>query len=521
MDKKGLKLLLFFSFFVIFAISAIGATRRFEEYSHVYKYASRVVTLPSFSTLFPNRVLAAETQTKNKNNETLKPVTFLTTIPRAGIIAAFIMAFILVFEVFFLKLHRPKQPYVDGYEPAPGTQNGSIDIKSVPVVSQQPPPPPKPVTVKQIGRRGPGVPTDKIFTAVILLLLLTVLPLALFLTRQKQEIRKRADEPQCCSGTPECPAGQQCVRSDNATCNAQGKGLCQPQPGDLPGCCRDDNDCAPWEVCQDGNGACSTNKSCRSRAGCSRDSDCLPGNHCVGGTCVGSGTLECHATKDGVTIVNNTGQSLSCSGTYSACQSRRDSRQDCESNNRCSGETSQTGSFVLDAGASKSFGSIQPTCDAWQTDVQITCDHGFSCNNANNGCEWNDQLCVSPSTTPPSTPTPTVPSTTPTVPVSYDCQCDNVVADKTIVTEGDVITFTGYGWVSDSSDQIDSIRFFVKKGGVDRVTQTVTAVRDTSRDVNGKYYYRASFSYSVEEAGSDYSVSVVVHSVKLGWRPRG
>lgn len=517
MDKKGSKLFLLFSIFLFLALFSTSVMPRHAKSIYVNMSISRILVLSSFSTSYPAQVIAAETQTKAKNNEALRPVTFLSTIPRAGVTAAFIMALILLFEVFFLKLHRPRQP-LNGYESMPEAQNGST--KS-PQIDYQPPPPPKPIAVKQAGSRGLGIPADKIFTTVLLLLLLAVLPLALFLTRQRQEIRKRAEEPQCCSGTPECPAGQQCVRSDNATCNAQGKGLCQPQPGDLPGCCRDDNDCAPWEVCQDGNGACSTNKSCRSRAGCSRDSDCLPGNRCVGGTCVGSGTLECHATKDGVTVVNNTGQSLNCSGTYSACQSRRDSRQDCEANNRCSGGVSQTGNFALDVGASRSFGSIQPTCDAWQTDVQITCDHGFSCNNANNGCEWNDQLCVSPSTTPPSTPTPTVPSSTPTVPVSYDCQCDNVVADKTIVTEGDVITFTGYGWVSDPTDQIDSIRFFVKKGGVDRIAQTATAVRDASRDAGGRYYYQASFSYSAEEAGSDYSVSVVVHSVKLGWRPRG
>jgi|GEM_PF-5268226 len=214
----------------------------------------------------------------------------------------------------------------------------------------------------------------------------------------------------CCSGTPECASGEQCVRKPGSSCDRDGgKGVCQPKPlpDDPAGCCRDDNDCASWETCVSGNGACSTNKSCRSRAGCANDSDCLPGNRCVGGTCVGAGTLECHATSNGVTVVNKLGMKVDCSGTYASCQSRRGSKQECQTRDSCDGSPRQTGNFSLENNESRSFGGIQPTCDAWQTDIQITCG-GVSCSNADHGCEWDDQRCS------PPTATPTIPSNTPT-----------------------------------------------------------------------------------------------------------
>jgi len=196
---------------------------------------------------------------------------------------------------------------------------------------------------------------------------------------------------ECCSGTPECSQGYQCMRTDDPNCST-----CQAQPGNLPGCCRNDNDCAHWEVCQSGNGACDTGKSCRSQAGCDPskgDSDCLTGNKCVNGTCVGENTLECHADQNGVRIVNNTGQTISGTATFFSKWCSHKNNSDCF----CSGTPSSedlSGGKALKPGESWSrniVGSGPSQNCAWQSDLKFAW-----CDNANHGCVSGCEEAVEP-----------------------------------------------------------------------------------------------------------------------------
>ncbi|MFA6518958.1 MAG: hypothetical protein WCV93_04925, partial [Candidatus Shapirobacteria bacterium] len=90
---------------------------------------------------------------------------------------------------------------------------------------------------------------------------------AVVLVKQPQDTRNLAQS--ACTSNADCPA-------DKPNCDA---GQCKG------GSCRDDNDCASWEVCQSGG--------CRSRSGCTRDSDCADGKRCNNGTCEGGTPPTC------------------------------------------------------------------------------------------------------------------------------------------------------------------------------------------------------------------------------------
>ena len=293
----------------------------------------------------------------------------------------------------------------------------------------------------------------------------------------------------CCSGTPECPDGQQCIQTDDPDCST-----CQPMPGNLPGCCNGPNDCAHWEACVAGNDACDSNKSCRSQAGCDPakgDSDCLPGNKCVNGTCVGENTLECHADENGVQIVNNTGQTIS--GTVNWYSSRCDS-DTCF----CSGSPSSadlTGDKALDPGESWSQNITGSGC-SWQSDVQFAW-----CSNANNGC------IAGCGDTPTSTPTPT-----PTVPTNYAISCKKLAAydedwqlisNLNTISTNDTVYFVVEGLCDEPQSGISDARFRINSG--------------SWQNPNGKKWDKFYYQYAVAKAGN-YKVEAMVSNPILGWR---
>jgi hypothetical protein len=288
----------------------------------------------------------------------------------------------------------------------------------------------------------------------------------------------------CCSGTTTCPSGQQCLRTSNPACST-----CQTQPGNLPGCCNSDTDCAHWETCQSGNAACTSGKSCHSTAGCKIDSDCLVGNKCVGGTCIGSGSLECSADSSGVSINNKTDKPVSGTATYFSkwCN-------DSGGTNCFCGGTPTSVAVTLQPGESWSRGIVgngPPTNCAWQSDLTFP-----GCDNANHGCETG---CSTPTNTP--TPTPVI-----------SCQCGQIKAydttwklltsaDLATLKAGDKVRFTVSGTAT--SGTIDKSRFKVNGG---TYAETVT-----KKSATQEFYYE----YTIPANVTSFSVEAQVHHAGL------
>jgi hypothetical protein len=239
-------------------------------------------------------------------------------------------------------------------------------------------------------------PVKKLLSILLGIFVVAAIPAGVLLVKQRQELRKEAVVGQCCSGTRDCDNDEQCVRDDASSCES--KSVCKKTT--LPqGCCSSDDDCAAWEKCIDGNGACPSNKSCRSQAGCSKDTDCLPGNKCQNGTCVGAGTLECSANETGVKITNNT--STPAVGNVSWFSTK------CNDANCFCGGQPTTESVNLSPGASWSRAISGAGC-SWQSDVKFSSSGGgISCENANHGCIANCGPTPTGRPTVTATPRPT------------------------------------------------------------------------------------------------------------------
>ena len=195
-------------------------------------------------------------------------------------------------------------------------------------------------------------------------------------------------EQACCSGTRDCPGGQQCIRTLDPDCST-----CQLQPGDYPGWCAGPEDCAHWEVCE--------NNSCRSEAGCVYDSDCAEGAKCISGTCAGVGDVDCFADQTGVSIVNNSDKSITGNVDWFSRWCDHENNPSCT----CKGSPSIENNQTIGPGETWSrniLGNGPPTQCAYQSDITFTGDS--SCHSANANCE---EGCD-------STPTPTPPTSTPT-----------------------------------------------------------------------------------------------------------
>lgn len=313
------------------------------------------------------------------------------------------------------------------------------------------------------------------------------------------------EDQKCCSGSPECGNDGQCV--DRAgSCKDKGQGVCITKPYTNQGCCKGPEDCAPWEVCSGGNSACpdTGDKSCKSKAGCKYNTDCLSGKCQLGGdgvgTCVGEGTLECHADSGGVSVVNKTGQDLKCSGSYSTCQERRSTKAECPASGGCQGQSHPISEFPLAKDGSKNFGSIQPVCDLWQTDIQINCG-GLSCSNSDHGCEWDDTKCGGATPTP--TPTGTVGGVCSYI-KAYNAE-GTVITDFSTIRAGQVIRFA----VKPSSAEFTRGRFQVNSG-VWQPNDDGTSQKNTA----GEFY----MDYTVPIDTTSFTIKAMAKHPVLGWK---
>lgn len=283
---------------------------------------------------------------------------------------------------------------------------------------------------------------------------------------------------QCCSGTPECGSGKQCIKisSDCSTC--------QPMPYNAQGCCQSDSDCAHWESCSISNGACSTGKSCGSHAGCTRDSDCASGR-CQGGTCVGKGTLECQANKDGVKIINNTDKPISGTAVWFSRWCSQENNPDCFC---AGGDFSESVTLAPDevwtrGNTNRSSGPPQ-NC-AWQSDIRFDI-----CHNSDHGCE---EGCGGQ---------------------EYNLSCTRIqayknaaltqpIADLKTISVGETIYFAVSG-ASDEPQGITEARFRINGA---------SWLEPTGKQ-SGKFYRE----YTVPTSGGTYKVEAMVKNPTLGWR---
>lgn len=195
-----------------------------------------------------------------------------------------------------------------------------------------------------------------------------------------------------CEGTTEknCEGGTVRETPNSPNCGFT------PEPTLPPSfpCCTDGTQCRSWERCQANNPACPSGKSCCSLAGCASatQSDCCSGN-CQGGTCVGPGTLECHADETGVKITNNTTQPISGNIRWFSRWCDHRNNPGCS----CGGQSSTVSDKTLQPGETWSggiVGSGPPTSCAWQSDVEFAWCHNTD-SGCVSGCEAVSWACLS------------------------------------------------------------------------------------------------------------------------------
>ncbi len=352
---------------------------------------------------------------------------------------------------------------------------------------------------------------------ILLLALFTGLLIAKKFTKKPSIYNQsQSSNEDCCSGTPECQQRHQddtnhiwrCVVDNSSTCKS--KSVCKPYDKGDPSACNGPQDCAAWEVCQDGH--------CRSKAGCSRDSDCVKGAKCVNGTCQGIDKgIECYADSQGVKIINKTGGKIS--GNVDWFASWCNNPKAC---GYCGGKpnheyvTLEAGQ-VWTRGFTNSENKEKGICD-WQTDLKATLG-SYTCQTADTGCDHNCH--VPPTSTPTPTPTPTVTPTSRPFPPTSCTQVKILKVNgqpyslKTTLKPGDVLLLQGKGDTA-INKTIDQLYFTIfKKGG--------TAVADAGEGTNLEYtisqnvkHYTALYQFTVPDYGV-YSVSLAVHSPEDGW----
>lgn len=82
---------------------------------------------------------------------------------------------------------------------------------------------------------------------------------------------------------------------------------------------------------------------------------------------------------------------------------------------------------------------------------------------------------------------------------------------------GDSLSATIFCYTTDSSDDIDMIRYTLTTPTRSAVTQELTALREVSRDNGGKRFFIAKFNISADSSGN-YNIKGWGHTPRNGWR---
>ena len=130
--------------------------------------------------------------------------------------------------------------------------------------------------------------------------------------------------------------------------------------------------------------------------------------------------------------------------------------------------------------------------------------NGKSCPACSKWVELKTSVSTPTPTPPPATPTltPIPPTSTPvpTAPVTYECHCDSLTADRSLddLAIGDEVNFACVGITNDPAG-IKTIRFTVNRDGTAVRSQGVDASFD--HQDSGWDFYQAFFNYTIEEYG--------------------
>lgn len=372
-----------------------------------------------------------------------------------------------------------------------------------------------------------------IAVGIVSLFFLVSIPLALFLSQNRQDIRQRAAGG-CREGWYETNRYGQCcgchLAKEVIVCHSDIYGDEYIESG----CVADQynaqtctTDCTSGQ-CPAGNGGqsgetCSNQNKCDLAGGCNpaccaSDNDCsgqtcsIPNNYCRGGSsCAPTGGISCSADRNGVSVTNNSGSAKNLNIEWFAAT--------CGGDSGFCGGSPQTISKTLAAGENWNAGIYGQYCGSWQSDVDVSGDatcHADSSGKDNSDCS-----------------TPVSPTPTPIPPIAtYDCRCTDTkiyragtLIEPTQVRLNDTLTFAGYGWIdaAEGTDNIDAMRITIKRNGtvVNTTTQQVIVARDSSQDSGTKRYFKGvSREFVVDQAGN-YTVEVLVHTTKKEWLGSG
>jgi len=354
---------------------------------------------------------------------------------------------------------------------------------------------------------GRGKKTKVILAALGVLLLAATLPVAVYLVKQRQEIRKQAYVGQICQTDADCDG--QCEVCQNGKCETKTCG------GDQ---------CLGWGTC-----------TCKSECSVSGD-----GYICCNGDWVsqGQGCADCEEPSPSPSPSPSPGQVTCAAGSWGVSATNNSNSQACGDyfKGKCRGDYScfcggAPTSFCLGPGESMNKGlDISGLCGSWQTDITIG-----DCHASDHGCEYCEEASPSPSPSPSPSSSPK-PGCYNTCAINNDCQGDlvcqgsicvnadcpdesdctceaqceyckvfdedwNEITDLSTIEVGQTVYLATFGSTSHAQG-ITKARFRINGGDW---TET------TERHQNMFY-----IQYVIPEAGS-YLIESMVHNPGLGW----
>lgn len=421
---------------------------------------------------------------------------------------------------------QPTQPQVSKTPPSnqpptappPAGQSKPVESSFPPTEKAGKPIPPEQEKIKEelselgISPKGGSKKTRVLLAVLGVLLLVATLPAAIYLVRQRQEIRKEA-AAQYCGGCSGKALKDYCTGSKSSLCDVSNRschGDCLKAWGR---CC---NECAPGNTCDDGHFGpiqdcfCSDkecrNDSCRS----SPPPTPPPGGGCDDGCCEaksGEGIWEfkCKTRSEG-------GGSEGCSDDY-ICLS-----DEGRCDNSCNdGTTWHPGPKTLCFDGNACTGQQLDLCENQACDVGSGDLIDFiiqDCSQTNCGGETpTPTRGASPTPTPTPTPTPALESSCDSC-LAYDEEW-NPIPNPSAIVIGQTVYFATRGSTTHPQG-ITKARFRIN-GTADETwcpeLQVVDDWCETTAEHNTKEFY---IQYVVPSAGS-YKVESMVYNPGLGW----
>ncbi|MFH0863565.1 MAG: hypothetical protein V1858_00540 [Candidatus Gottesmanbacteria bacterium] len=317
-------------------------------------------------------------------------INFISAIPKIALFLLLIIGSAIVLEIFYFRKRRNINTPKEVIPTPPLSMNDELaqDLGTSPA--------PKLTTEVVNPVKKPLLPNRKVMAALVIFLIAVSIPVAVIVSRQRQEIRKQAYPGDVCHYDHDC-TGWPNEHCTNGVCTALPTN-CLPADGNCALGGDEDTICCSG-VCS--YGLCRGNDPTMGCGGFG-ESECWTHNNChyINDSCEPrppgpppspNGDVTCSANSSGVAIRNNSTQTVS--GDVSWFASR------CGENDSCTcGGQSSSENVSLAPGASWSKGMTGAGC-AWQADVSgfVSCS-GSGCED----CNGSSSPAPSPSGTPPT-----------------------------------------------------------------------------------------------------------------------